>query len=114
VSAYLADACALIDFYTGEPTFPAPLRALFESHAPSIAVPATTAWEIAIKTALGKLVDIRDPEFGTLAEMLSAEGYVLLPSIMPRPNRPRACRSCTEIPSIARWWRPPSGPVARS
>jgi PIN domain nuclease of toxin-antitoxin system len=79
VSAFLADACALIDFYTGEPTFPPPLRALFESRAPSIAVTATTAWEIAIKTALGKLVDIRDPEFGSLAEMLSAEGYVLLP-----------------------------------
>jgi PIN domain nuclease of toxin-antitoxin system len=79
VSSFLADACALIDFYTGAPSFPPHLRALFEDRAPSIAVTATTTWEIAIKTALGKLVDIRDPEFGTLADMLSAEGYVLLP-----------------------------------
>jgi PIN domain nuclease of toxin-antitoxin system len=79
LSVFLADACALIDFYTGTPSFPPSLRALFERRAPSIAVTATTVWEIAIKTALGKLVDIRDPEFGTLAEMLSAEGYVLLP-----------------------------------
>ena len=79
VSAFLADACALIDFYSGASSFPTDLRALFEQRAPRVAVAATTAWEIAIKTALGKLVDIRDPEFGSLAEMLSAEGYVLLP-----------------------------------
>ena len=79
LSHHLADACALIDFYTGEPSFPPGLRSLFEEATASIAIAATTVWEIGIKTKLGKLVDLREPGFPTLTDMLQAQGFVLLP-----------------------------------
>lgn len=78
LSLYLADACALIDFYTKEPNFPAGLRHLIEDSAGSIAVVATTVWETAIKVSRGKLVDLRDPDSPTLADMLQAQGFDLL------------------------------------
>jgi PIN domain nuclease of toxin-antitoxin system len=79
VSLYLADACALIDYQTADPAFPPTLRSLLENERDSIAVGATTVWEIATKVALGKLVDIRDPGFATLTDMLAAAGFVMLP-----------------------------------
>ncbi len=66
MTLYLADACALIDFYTGAPAFPTPLVRLFEDTP----VAATTVWEIAIKTRLGKLPDLHNPAFPSLAAML--------------------------------------------
>jgi PIN domain nuclease of toxin-antitoxin system len=74
----LADACALIDFYIAEPAFPTSLRSLIEEEPASIAVVATTVWEIAIKAKLGKLIDVRAPEFATLGDMLRAQGFALL------------------------------------
>jgi PIN domain nuclease of toxin-antitoxin system len=79
VSPYLADACALIGFYGLEPGFPAGLRTLIEDDPDQIAVLATTVWEIAIKTRLGKLMDLRAPGHPTLAAMMQAQGFVLLP-----------------------------------
>lgn len=79
MKGYLADACALIDFYTGDPALPTSLRAVIENETPKVAVVATTVWEIAIKTRLGKLVDVTTPEHRTLADMLRAQGYELLP-----------------------------------
>jgi PIN domain nuclease of toxin-antitoxin system len=79
LSLYLADACALIDFYTEEPNFPADLRSLIEDATASIAVLATTIWEIAIKTKRSKLVDLGDPSFPTLGDMLEAHDFDLLP-----------------------------------
>jgi PIN domain nuclease of toxin-antitoxin system len=79
LSLYLADACALIDFYTEEPAFPRGLRRLIEDRTAEIAVAAVTVWEIAIKSAKGKLVDLRAPDQPTLAGMLQAHGYALLP-----------------------------------
>ena len=55
MTLYLADAVALIDFYTGDPAFPKHLIRFFEDTPDAIAVAATTVWEIAIKTRLGKL-----------------------------------------------------------
>ena len=75
MTLYLADACALIDFYTGDPAFPKPLVRLFEDTPDAVAVAATTVWEIAIKTRLGKLPAIHDPGFPTLAAMLRHHGF---------------------------------------
>lgn len=79
LSLYLADACALIDFYADRPGAPPDVGALFRDSAASIAVIATTVWEIAIKLQLKKLPDIGDPAFPTLTEMLRAHGFLLLP-----------------------------------
>ncbi len=79
LTLYLADACALIDFYTDDPDLPAGVASLFENETGGIAVLATTVWEIAIKIERGKLTDIRDPDCATLTEMLGMQGYVLLP-----------------------------------
>jgi PIN domain nuclease of toxin-antitoxin system len=79
LSLYLADACALIDFYTEEAAFPRGLRGLIEDRTAEIAVAAVTVWEIAIKTAKGRLVDLRAPSHPTLAGMLRAHGYAMLP-----------------------------------
>ncbi len=79
VRLYLADACALIGFFRSAPKFPADLRSLIEDCPDSIAISATTVWEIAIKVQLGKLADIREPSFPTLTDMLVAEGYTMLP-----------------------------------
>lgn len=79
VTLYLADACALIDFYTSDERLPSRVRAVMESDVAAIAAAATTVWEIAIKVALGKLIDIRLPGSATLTDMLRDEGYTLLP-----------------------------------
>lgn len=79
MTLYLADACALIDFYTGDPAFPASLIRLFEDTPEAIAVAAITVWEIAIKTRLGKLPDLRASAFPTLAAMLRHHGFEPLP-----------------------------------
>ena len=79
VSLYLADACALIGFRRAAPRFPSTLRSLLQDEPDTVAVLATTVWEIAIKTARGKLADIGDPRYPTLTDMLAAQGYVLLP-----------------------------------
>lgn len=78
LSLYLADACALIDFYTEDPALPPDLRSLIEGQPTAIAVLATTVWEMAIKTSRGKLVDLRDPDSPTFGDRL-AEGFDLLP-----------------------------------
>lgn len=79
LSRWLADACALIGFYRAAPHFPPGLRALIENDTGQIAVAATTVWEIAIKTARGRLPDLRPDGRGSLAEMLDAHGFDLLP-----------------------------------
>jgi PIN domain nuclease of toxin-antitoxin system len=79
MSLYLADACALIDFYGERPSFPSDLRLLLEDEFSSVAIVATTVWEIAIKVRLGKLLDLREPSFPTLSDMLTAHGYTMLP-----------------------------------
>jgi PIN domain nuclease of toxin-antitoxin system len=79
LSLYVADACALIGYFRDAPAFPAALRSLIEGSTGSIAALATTVWEIAIKTRRGKLVDVREPEFATLGDMLRAQGFTLLP-----------------------------------
>ena len=79
MTGYLADACALIDFYTGDPTFPQHLVRRFEDTPETIAVAATTVWEITIKTRLGKLPDLAIPSAPTLAAMLHYHGFEALP-----------------------------------
>jgi PIN domain nuclease of toxin-antitoxin system len=79
LSAWLADACALIGHYRAAPAFPAGLRELIERDSARIAVAATTVWEIAIKTARGKLADIRTGRPASLTGMLQAHGFILLP-----------------------------------
>ena len=48
VSRWLADACVLIDFYTEDPSLPVTVRAILGNEPASVAVAATTIWEIAI------------------------------------------------------------------
>jgi PIN domain nuclease of toxin-antitoxin system len=79
LSAWLADACALIGYYRAAPAFPAELRELIEHDPAKIAVAATTVWEIAIKTARGKRADIRTSGHASLTDMLQAHGFTLLP-----------------------------------
>lgn len=79
LSRWLANACASIGFYRSAPDFPAYVRRLLEDQPADIAVGATTVWEIAIKTARGKLPDIRTGGHATLAAMLAAQGFDLLP-----------------------------------
>ena len=79
LSRWLADACALIGFYTADPTLPATVRTILEAGPETVGVAATTVWEIAIKTARGKLVDIRVGGHVTLAGMLRAHGFDLVP-----------------------------------
>ncbi|MFO1049740.1 MAG: type II toxin-antitoxin system VapC family toxin [Geminicoccaceae bacterium] len=55
------------------------MRKILESEPAAVAVAATTVWEIAIKTARGKLPDIRTGGHATLAGMLRAHGFDLLP-----------------------------------
>jgi PIN domain nuclease of toxin-antitoxin system len=76
---YLADACALIGFYRSAPNFPAQLRSLLERGPAEVAVNVTVIWEIAIKTARGKLADIRAPGYPTLGAMIRVHGYTILP-----------------------------------
>ena len=78
MSRWLADACALIDFYTADPALPASVRSLLESGTTDVAVAATTVWEIGIKTARGRLVDIRSAGQSTLSGMLESHGFDLL------------------------------------
>ena len=78
LSRWLADACALIGFYGSAPDFPAGVRALLESRSGEVAVAATTIWEIGIKTARDKLVDIRSGGHATLSGMLETHGFDLL------------------------------------
>lgn len=78
MSLWLADACALIDFYTADPALPASIRSLFETGTAEVAVAATTIWEIGIKTARGRLVDIRSGGHATLSGMLASHGFDLL------------------------------------
>jgi PIN domain nuclease of toxin-antitoxin system len=79
VSRWLADACALIDLYTEEPHLPARVRDVLADEPGSVAVVATTIWEIALKTARGKLPDIRTNGHTTLAGMLQSHGFELQP-----------------------------------
>ncbi|MEK0085774.1 type II toxin-antitoxin system VapC family toxin [Benzoatithermus flavus] len=94
MSRYLADACALIGFYTAAPGFPSSLRSLLENDTGRVAVAATTVWEIAIKTRLGKLPDIVAPGWPTLTDMLSGQGYVLL------PFDPATAEQATRLPPL--------------
>ena len=73
VSLYLADACALIEFYGRRPGFPARVRSLLEDEPATVAVAATTVWEMSIKAALGKLTV---PE--GLREELQQQGFTEL------------------------------------
>ena len=79
MSRWLADACAVIGFYRSAPGFPLGVRRILESETGDVAIAATTVWEIAIKTARGKLSDIRTGGHATLARMLQAHGFDLLP-----------------------------------
>lgn len=90
MTLYLADACALIDFYTGEPAFPRPLVRLFEDTPQAVGIAAITVWEIAIKTRLGRLPDLRGPGFATLAVMFRQHGFVSLP-LDPETAEEAAC-----------------------
>ncbi|MFO1036915.1 MAG: type II toxin-antitoxin system VapC family toxin [Geminicoccaceae bacterium] len=79
VRRWLADACALIDFFTADPNFPSTVRQILEVEPESVAVAASTVGEIAIETARGKLADIRIGGHDTPVEMLQAHGFDLLP-----------------------------------
>lgn len=75
MSAYLADAVALVRFYGGNPLAPAVRDAMQDG---DIAILVTTVWELAIKIASGKLADIRLPGSPTLVAMFKDQGFKLL------------------------------------
>lgn len=71
---YLADACALIVFYTSGPISRAAQQAM---HDGDVAVSAITVWEITRKAALGKLPS--DWGDGGLVGLLQRQGFRPLP-----------------------------------
>jgi PIN domain nuclease of toxin-antitoxin system len=75
LSAYFADAMALVHFYEGLPLAPA-IRAIMADG--DVAVAATTVWEPTIKIGSGKPADIRLPGSATLTGMMREQGFVLL------------------------------------
>ena len=83
VSRWLADACAVIGFYRSAPGFPASVRGILENEPGNVVVPATAIWEVAIKTALGRLPDIRTGGHASLAGMLAAHGFDLVATSEP-------------------------------
>lgn len=78
VSACIADACALIDWYRGAARVPAGLRRQFGNSGHGTLVVATTIWEIALKVSIGKLSGIVAPGFSSIGAMLRAEGFTLV------------------------------------
>lgn len=78
LSLYLADACALIDFYTGYERLSARVAGLFQTAPASCTVLATTVWEIAIKARLGRLPDFWSPAHPSLGPMLRHDGFALV------------------------------------
>ena len=112
LSRWLADACALIGFYRSAPNFPAGVRALLENETGEVAVAATTVWEIGIKTARGKLVDIRSGGHATLAACWGPTASTSWPSTPPRPSRrqPAALHADPFDRALVAW---PSAPAAR-
>lgn len=74
----IADACALIDFMIGAEDMGEAARSAIEDEAAEIQVLAATVWEITIKTALGKLPELRAPG-ERLSEVLAGMGFVLIP-----------------------------------
>lgn len=78
MSAYLADACALIEFELPEALTmtPAGLAAMAGGE---VHVLATTVWEITRKARLGKLASPVPPDFtGSYSSWLGGEGYRLI------------------------------------
>ncbi|WGF90510.1 type II toxin-antitoxin system VapC family toxin [Marinivivus vitaminiproducens] len=61
MTAFVADACAIIDFFTGNEAMGPTARRVIEDERSEIAVLATTVWEIAIKTAAGRLPEMVPP-----------------------------------------------------
>jgi PIN domain nuclease of toxin-antitoxin system len=55
------------------------VRHILESQPDDVGIAATTVWELAIKTACGKLPDIRIGGHATLSAMLRTQGFDLLP-----------------------------------
>ena len=78
MSLFIADACALIDWYRGAVRVPAALKRQFGSPSHGTLVVATTIWEIALKVSTGKLVAILAPGYGTIGAMLRAHGFTLV------------------------------------
>lgn len=78
MTRYLADACALIDFYTGDPRLPGGVVRLLQAASSDCAVLATTVWEIAIKARLGRLPEFWTPSNASLGAMLRAESFTLV------------------------------------
>ncbi len=78
LSRYLADACALIDFYTGDDRLPAGIIRLLESAPERCSILATTVWEIAIKERLGRLPAFWSPSHPALGPMLRHQGFLLV------------------------------------
>ncbi len=108
LTGYLADACALIDFYTADPALPASVRALLEDNASEVAVVATTVWEIAIKIARGKLSDHPGRRPPSPADMLQPTASPSCRSTRRPPSRPPTCRPSTPTRSTAPWLHSPS------
>ena len=94
LSRWLADACALIDFYTEDPDLPAAVRAIHAGEPASVAVAAAAIWEIVIKAARGRLPDIRTGGHASLAGMLAAHGFDLV------PLDPATAEQAANLPSI--------------
>ncbi len=74
----LLDTHALLWWQTGDPRLSSAALAAIAAEDNEILVSAASAWEIAIKTRLGKLVSI--PEAAArYGELIAADGFVHLP-----------------------------------
>lgn len=74
-AGHLADAVALVHFYVGL-NLGAAARAALDGG--DVAIATTTVWELAIRTAAGKLPDLRLPGASSLSAMFRGQGFSLI------------------------------------
>lgn len=78
LTRYVADACALIDFYTGDARLPDRVVRQLQTASSDCTVLATTVWEIAVKARLGRLPNFWAPSNASLGSMLRQDGFALV------------------------------------
>ena len=75
---WLADAAALVGFYTGAAAFPHRVRSILEEETEHVGVLATTVLQIATLVAEEHLPPLTGPDDASLTAMLKAQGFQLV------------------------------------
>jgi PIN domain nuclease of toxin-antitoxin system len=101
VSALLLDTHVVLWWRMNDPRLTAMARDTIAGAAVAW-VSAASAWEVAIKQALGRLVLP-----GPFAAGVDASGFRRMPVEFEHAAGPRRCHPTTRIPSTACWWPRP-------